>query len=88
MCVSECAHPTLVCNAVSSDSRGAHTVVHALFAWVPLIVPTEVGSLATHIFGFTILPMESLLRPLLLQVTTRQNFYCHLAYLWLCSHST
>ena len=79
MCVPSSPHPTLVPNAIASGTRGAHTVVDALFAWVPLILPLEVVSLATHVFGFTtILPMESLLQPSLLHMTmaaTRHWWY-------------
>ena len=39
------------------------------FCLVPLIVPSQVGSLATQISGFTIVPMESLLCTPLLQMT-------------------
>ena len=63
MCVPSSAHRTLVPNAIASSACGAHTMVDVLFAWLLLIVLAEMGSLGSHICGFTILPMESLLRP-------------------------
>ena len=44
-------------------------MVVVLVLWVPRIVQPEVGSLATQVFGFTMLLMESLLRPPLLPMT-------------------